>query len=117
MIKLKLSEDYGYNDVLELCVEGITGNAKLRKQVSDERANFLPFKDEYEKAATKSQLFSIQSIDTSTTQDPNVIGPLKKTDLEKLYTQYFADQNKPAIKKTSVENHCSRKNSATGTYS
>lgn len=98
MIKIKLSEDYSYNDVLELCVEGITGNAQLRKQVSDERANFLPFKDEYEKAAIKSQLFSIPSIDTSTTQNPNVIGPLKKNDLEKLYTQYFADKNKPARK-------------------
>ena len=70
MIKIKLSEDYSYNDVLELCVEGITGNIQLRKQVSDERANFLPFKDEYEKAATKSQLFSIPSIDNKHNTKP-----------------------------------------------
>ena len=98
MIKLNLLENYTYEDVLNLCVEGITGNHALKRNILNERANFYPFKDQYQTAASTSQLFTIPPLDTSHTNDPGVIGPLKKSELEKLYTQYFAKDSKPARK-------------------
>lgn len=96
MIKLELLEDYSYDDVLDLCEEGITGNRLLRRNFLRQKANLLPYSKQYQTAASASQLFLIPPLDTSNAADPNVIGPLKKTDLEKLYTQYFAGESKPA---------------------
>lgn len=96
MIKLQIIEEYSYDDVLNLCSQGITGNDVLKNHFLDERESLLLFKDQYQTSATTSQLFSISPIDVTLTPDPNVIGSLKKTDLEKIYTQYFAAESKPA---------------------
>lgn len=98
MIKLPLPVKYSYDDVLDLCMQGITGNPLLVQKVLDERLTLLPFKDQYQTAAQTSRLFSIPVINVTVLPDPNVVGSLKKTDMEKLYTQYFAAESKPARK-------------------
>lgn len=96
MIKLEVLDQYSFDDVLGLCIEGITGLDDLRNNVISERQNFLPYMQDYQTAARSSQLFAIPALDTTRVKDPNVIGPLKKSELEKLYTQYFAAKGKPA---------------------
>lgn len=96
MIKLSVLDEYSYNDVLELCKDGITGNTYLRNIFILQHSYLLPYETQYETLAQASQLYTLQSIDVSNSSDPKVVGDLKKSDLEKLYTQYFAGDGKPA---------------------
>lgn len=96
MIKLEVLDQYSFDEVLGLCIEGITGLDDLRNNVISERQNFLPYMQVYQTAARSSQLFAIPALDTTHVKDPNVIGQIKKSELEKLYTQYFSKKNKPA---------------------
>ncbi|GGN39068.1 MULTISPECIES: HNH endonuclease [Marinomonas] len=96
MIKLEVLDRYNFDDVLGLCIEGITGLDDLKNMVKSERQKFLPYMQQYQTAASSSQLFAIPALDTTRVKDPSVIGPLTKSELEKLYTQYFAAKGKPA---------------------
>jgi hypothetical protein len=92
---MRLSEpEFTFEQVLEACSAGITGNAELLQKVKHCSAELLAQAPLYLNAASTGKLHLITAIFSAT--DPHVVKTLKMSDLIKLYEQYFVPNEKPA---------------------
>lgn len=96
---MRLSEpQYSSEQTLDECVVGITGNVALREKLTSSKSTLTAAGDEYLKAAGTGDLHNIPPINTDVDDDPVVINTLKKSELVKIYDQYFVPDDKPARK-------------------
>lgn len=96
---MRLSEpQYSFEQTLDECVAGITGNAALRQKLTSSKPNFSAVEAQYLSAACTGELHTIPPINTDVDVDPVVINMLKKSELVKIYDRYFVPQQKPARK-------------------
>lgn len=96
---MRLSEpQYSFEQTLDKCVAGITGDAALQLKLASSKPNFTVVEAEYLNAAGTGALHTILSINTDVDADPVVINLLKKSELVKIYDQYFVPEKKPARK-------------------
>lgn len=89
---------YTFEQTLDECVIGITGNAALRKKLASSKPDLTAVETQYLAAAGTGELHSILPINTHGDDDPVVINTLKKSELVKIYDQYFVPEQKPARK-------------------
>lgn len=89
-----------FKDILFLCEAGITGKCMvpLKKKLETATPNLIPLELKYETAAHLGTLCKLQALGKDE-EDLNSfelnIG-LSKSDLAKIYTQYFREKEKPA---------------------
>ena len=96
---MRLSEPQSsFEKTLDECVSGITGNVALRQKLTDSKPDLITVEAQYLAAAGAGELHDIPPINTAGDADPVVINTLKKSDLIKIYDQYFVPDNKPARK-------------------
>lgn len=96
---MRLSEpQYSFEQTLDECVAGITGDAALRLKLASSKLGFTAVEAEYLNAAGTGELHTIPPINTDVDADPVVINLLKKSELVKIYDQYFVPEQKPARK-------------------
>lgn len=98
---IRLSEpQYSFDKTLDECVNGITGNNALRQKLMDSKPALNALEAQYLSAAGGGQLHIISpiNVDEYEDSDPEVINTLKKSELVKLYDQYFVPEQKPARK-------------------
>lgn len=89
---------HNFNQSLDECISGITGNNVLRQKVVASKANLLHEEKIYIDASNMGGLHTIAPIVCGGAIDPAVINTLTKSDLIKLYDQYFVPEGKPARK-------------------
>lgn len=85
---------YTFKETLDKCILGVTGNNSLRKKLIASNVDFFKAGEQYISAAETGEIYAIQSINSG--GDPIVINDLKKSELVKLYEQYFRNTKKPA---------------------
>ena len=96
---MRLSEpQYSFEQTLDECVAGITGNAALRNKLTSSKLDLTAAGDGYLNAVGTGELHTIPPINTDVDDDPVVINTLKKSELVKIYDQYFVPENTPARK-------------------
>ncbi|MEB6655717.1 HNH endonuclease [Klebsiella aerogenes] len=95
MLKLK-KPNYPYDNTLALCCNGITGNKKLLQKVNDGATDLKAGAVVYEVSASTGELYTIKPLQNQDEDDPEIIKKLKKSDLIKLYSNYFVGKDKPA---------------------
>ncbi|MBS6003063.1 MAG: HNH endonuclease [Citrobacter sp.] len=95
MLKLK-QPNYPYDHTLALCCNGITGNKELLQKVNDGATDLKAGADVYEVSASTGELYTIKPLQNQDEDDPEIIKKLKKSDMIKLYSNYFAGKGKPA---------------------
>jgi len=96
---MRLSEpQYSFEQTLDECVTGITGNAALRQKLTSSKPDLTAVEAQYSGAAGTGELHTIPPINTDVDVDPVVINTLKKSELVKIYDQYFVPEQKPARK-------------------
>ncbi|WP_020481290.1 HNH endonuclease [Methylomonas sp. MK1] len=96
---MRLNEpQYSFEQSLNKCVEGITGNAALREKLKYSKPDLMVAGDGYLEAVGIGELHIIPPIDTNIDYDPVVINLLKKSELVKVYDKYFVPEDKPARK-------------------
>lgn len=87
---------YTFEQTIDECILGVTGNDSLRKKLIASIGDFSNAGMQYRFAAGTDELYAIQPV--SAGGDPIVINALKKSELVKLYEQYFRASEKPARK-------------------
>lgn len=96
---MRLTEpQYSFEQSLIECIAGITGNAALREKVTISRPNLIEGAAHYLAAAAAGKLYAIAPINAAQGQDPRVVNDLTKSELIKIYDQYFVPPEKPARK-------------------
>lgn len=83
---------------LSHCMAGVTGNNNLLSRIANSREALLAEGDNYAHQAGSGDLFSISPISPQLGSHDPFIGELCKSDMIKMYEQYFVDQAKPARK-------------------
>lgn len=89
---------YSFEQAIDECILGVTGNDSLRQSLMDSKNNINGQGVEYLRAASAGELYVIPSLNTVGDDDPLVVDALKKSDLVKIYEQYFRAEKKPARK-------------------
>ena len=92
------SPSFTFEESIDECAYGITGNAALKAKLLHDKTTLKSVEDQYLRAARSGTLFTIPPINTEKHSDPTVIGSLKKSEMVKLYEQYFRGEKKPARK-------------------
>lgn len=92
MIKLR-TPSVSYDQVLDICLEGITGNNLLKQKLHVAKQELVDMSNDYQAKAKAGTLYQINKFFN---KDEIIAGELKKTDLDKLYPQYFRNEDKPA---------------------
>lgn len=87
---------HGVQKAVEKCIEGITGNRDLKEKLQSNKRNLIFFESQYLAAASAGKLFKLAPVDTTITKDPVVLGEMRKSELIKVYQQYFVPEKKPA---------------------
>lgn len=96
---MRLSEpQYNFEQTIDECSAGITGNAALRKKVESSKPALVTVEAEYLLAASMGDLYTIHPINTDKHTDPIIVSDLRKSELIKIYDQYFVAEKKPARK-------------------
>jgi len=97
---MRLSEpQYSCEETIDECLNGITGNTALRQKLTDSKPALLAVEAPYAEAAANGELHTIAPINnTEETLDPVAVNTLAKSDLIKIYDQYFVAKAKPARK-------------------
>lgn len=94
---MKLDEpSYSFEQTLEECKLGVTGNEPLLGRFEFSREGLLAQGGLYAAAAQAGDLYRIEPIQTGSGSDGPVVGALSKSDLVKFYEQYFVAERKPA---------------------
>ena len=89
---------HDFAEVLDQCEAGITGNANLLQRLRTCRGDLEKGHLQYVNAASTGELYKIKALDTTHDKDPTVLNDIKKSELIKIYDQYFVAENKPARK-------------------
>lgn len=87
---------FTYDDMLNLCVDGITGNIGLRDKVSKSTALLKSQARDYSASGSNAELYTFAPLPPPLTNDPLVLGRMKKSELIKLYNTYVVKREKPA---------------------
>ncbi|MEH8019839.1 hypothetical protein [Rheinheimera metallidurans] len=87
---------YTFEQTIDECILGVTGNDSLREKLIASKGDFSNAGMQYRYAASTAELYALQPV--SVGGDPEVINALKKSELVKLYEQYFRASEKPARK-------------------
>ena len=96
---MRLNEPlFTFEQTLDDCVTGITGNPVLRQKLISSKLDFIAVATQYIGTASSGELYTILPINTDGYADPVVINTLKKSELVKIYDQYFVPEQKPARK-------------------
>ncbi|MGY8770739.1 MAG: HNH endonuclease [Pirellulales bacterium] len=96
---IRLSEpQFSYQDTLSRCITGITGNTDLKKKLQENSPDIIAVEAQYIAAASGGKLHTIHPINGGKADDPDVIKTVKKSELIKVYNQYFVAAEKPARK-------------------
>jgi hypothetical protein len=96
---MRLSEPkYSFETTLDECIAGITGNTSLQNKLISSKSVLIVAGGEYLNVAATGKLHTILPTNTDADDDPVVISSLKKSDLVKIYEQYFVAKSKPARK-------------------
>jgi hypothetical protein len=96
---MRLGEpEYSCEQTLDACIEGITGNTELRQKLTSGKRDLISAEAQYTNAAAIGELHTIPSINTDGNADPVVINGLRKSELIRIYDQYFVPERKPARK-------------------
>ena len=97
---MRLSEpQYSCEETVDECLNGITGNADLRRKLVDSKPALVAMETPYTEAAANGELYTIEPINhTDEIPDPVAVNTLIKSDLIKIYDQYFVPEAKPARK-------------------
>lgn len=94
---LRLSDPaFTFEEALSDCVAGITGNAALAEKLELAKPSLLARGIDYVDAASTGELHAIAPVDAAMNPDPIAIENLTKSDLVKVYDNYFVPQGKPA---------------------
>lgn len=94
---IRLSDPvFTFEEALNASVTGITGNAELAEKLELAKPSLLAIEIDYVSAASTGELHTIVPVDTSINPDPIAIETLTKSDLVKVYDNYFVPQGKPA---------------------
>lgn len=97
MIRLDRPQ-YSFDETLDECVNGITGNTVLRSNVVSGKPSLITMGDQYSDKALVGELYTIPQVNDVANNDPIVVDALKRSDLVKIYEQYFVPNGKPARK-------------------
>lgn len=89
---------YSIQQTLDECIAGITGNNLLQQKLESSNQDFATLDIDYSNAAIIGELHNIEPISTAVYPDPDVTTLLKKSELIKIYEQYFVPTKKPARK-------------------
>ncbi len=96
---MRLSEPkYSFETILDECIAGIARNPMLSKNLTSSKPFLIAEGNVYLNAAGAGKLHTILPVNTGVNTDPVVINTLKKSDLVKVYEQYFVPETKPARK-------------------
>lgn len=94
---MRLDEpQYSFEQTVDECILGVTGNDLLKRNLTASKEDLENAARQYANAANTGELYTIQPVDIN--GDPVVINILKKSDLVKVYEQYFRASEKPARK-------------------
>lgn len=93
MMRLNLPQ-FTFEQAIDECILGITGNNLLRQCLVSSKADLCDAGVKYTNEASIGNLYALPPI--SADGDPIVINSLKKSELVKIYDQYFRAGNKPA---------------------
>lgn len=94
---LRLSDPaFTFEETLNDCMAGITGNAALAIKLELAKSSLLARGIDYVAAASNNELHTIAPIEATINPDPVAIETLTKSDLVKVYDNYFVSQDKPA---------------------
>ncbi|MCM2459177.1 HNH endonuclease [Pseudomonas sp. CG7] len=88
--------DYTFEQVLDTCLLGITGNAAFKLSIEGAKASLIVEGELYASSSREGNLYSIAPIDLSIDLNPIVLSDLNKSDFIKLYETYFVPEEKPA---------------------
>lgn len=95
---MRLSEPkYTFDQTIDECILGITGNESLRRNLITSKEDLKDAGRQYESALNTGELYTIQPVNVDD-DDPEVVNVLTKSDLVKVYEQYFRAGGKPARK-------------------
>lgn len=95
MMKLN-RPSYKFDTAIDLCKKGITGNPSLKAKVEIERPTLLQFEATYRQMGALAIFYQMTASASLKKSDSLVVGTLTKSDMRKLYTQYFVPEGKPA---------------------
>jgi len=84
-----------FDNSIDACLEGITGNAALREALIASKADLLAVEPVYRSAASRGELFTIPPVEEDADDEAVVIGSLRRSELIKLYEQYLVPRGKP----------------------
>ena len=87
-----------FDKIIDECCLGISGNKILLDRVSNNKDYLINQGENYLSSGKKGELHLIPPIDNSKDKDPIVINELRRSDLVKVYDQYFVADAKPARK-------------------
>lgn len=94
---MRLNEpQYDLDQVIDECILGVTGNSSLCLKLASSKANLNDAGRRYVSAARNGELYTIEPLNVD--GDPVAINFLRKSELLKVYEQYFRAQKKPARK-------------------
>ncbi|NML29164.1 HNH endonuclease [Zoogloea dura] len=96
---LKLTEpQFTFEDALDSCMAGMAGYVPLLGKVQIAKQVLLAKEVDYLSAGSTGELHTIAPVDAAKNPDPIVVGQLTKSDLVKVYDDYFVPSEKPARK-------------------
>lgn len=87
---------YNFEQTIDECILGVTGNNLLRQNLIVSKVSLNDVGRQYVSAANTGELYTIQPVNVD--GDPVVINTLRKSELVKVYEQYFRASKKPARK-------------------
>lgn len=94
---MRLDEpQYTFEQTIDECILGVTGNDSLHRNLIASKEDLKEAGRQYASTANTGELYTIQPLNAN--GDPLVINALRKSDLVKVYEQYFRAGGKPARK-------------------
>ncbi|MBB5143712.1 HNH endonuclease [Desulfovibrio intestinalis] len=91
-----VTPQYTNANVLSLCEQGIHNTNHLHGRFHACHERLLELGEEYISCAEQEDLYTLNAFPVGVIPEPPVVGTLTKNECEKLYTHYFAKNNKPA---------------------
>ena len=95
MLKLNYPA-YSCKEAIDHCRQSISVSNSLLQRVSNSANDLENSSNDYTALASKEELYTINPTPQSKGRDPVIIGQLKKSDLNKLYSRHFAKSGKPS---------------------
>lgn len=96
---LQLSEpEFSFEDAFDSCLAGMAGYVPLLGKAQSTKQGLLAKEADYLSAGATGELHTIAPVDTTVNPNPIVVGQLTKSELVKIYDDYFVPEKKPARK-------------------